>query len=150
MESVMACESIEHDFALATGCYARLEPAGTERYRVFTPFMFNDGDHFTIVLKREGDGWVLSDEGHTVMHLSYKIDEEMIRSGARHEVMSSILKAFGLQDRDGELVLPIEDQLYSDAICRFVQALTRVSDIAYLSRERVLSAFREDSRACIA
>ena len=38
---------------------------GIERYRVFTPFQLDDGDHLSIVLKKEGGDWVLSDEGHT-------------------------------------------------------------------------------------
>ncbi len=47
---------------------------GIERYRVFTPFQLDDGDHLSIVLKKEGGDWFFSDEGHTYMHLSYDID----------------------------------------------------------------------------
>ena len=31
---------------------------------MFTPFRFDDGDHISIVLKKEQTGWVLSDEDH--------------------------------------------------------------------------------------
>jgi len=38
---------------------------GPDRYRVFTPHYFNDGDGLVIVLKKDSSSWVLSDEGHT-------------------------------------------------------------------------------------
>ena len=38
---------------------------GIERYRVFTPFQLDDGDHLSIVLKEEGGVWAFSDEAHT-------------------------------------------------------------------------------------
>ena len=43
------------------------------RFLVFTPFTFDDGDHLAIVLKRYDKHWFLSDEGHTYMHLSYEL-----------------------------------------------------------------------------
>ena len=53
---------------------------------VFTPFRFDDGDHITIVLKKkEQAGWVLSDEGHTYMHLTYDISEKKLFSGTRYQ-----------------------------------------------------------------
>jgi len=42
----------------------RVLEEGMERYRVSTPFQFDDGDHPAIVLKRESNPWLLSDEGH--------------------------------------------------------------------------------------
>ena len=47
-----------------------------DRYQVFTPFLFDDGDHLVIVLKRNNSHWVLSDEGHTYMHLTYRTGRE--------------------------------------------------------------------------
>ena len=46
-------------------------------FRVFTPFMFEDGDQLVIVLKKVGEsGGYSTDEAHTYMHLTYEIDEE--------------------------------------------------------------------------
>jgi len=61
----------------------RLTQEGENRFRVFTPFMFEDGDHLAIVLKREQEHWMLSDEGHTYMHLTYDLDEKDLRTGTR-------------------------------------------------------------------
>ena len=36
---------------------------GIDRYAIHTPFTFGDGDSIVSVLKKEGGGWVLTDEG---------------------------------------------------------------------------------------
>ena len=66
----MTSGTIEQDFKQKVSGKIRLTAEGMGRYRVFTPFMFQDGDHLAVVLKREGDHWLLTDEGHTYMHLT--------------------------------------------------------------------------------
>jgi hypothetical protein len=114
---------------------------------VFTPFRFEDGDHFGIVLKREGEGWILSDEASTLMHLSYWLDEDDVESGNRQEIIEGSLSEFSVENRQGELVIPISGVNFGDALFNFVQALTKVTDVSFLSRERVRSTFVEDFRA---
>ena len=63
-------ERIEKGFKEKVDNQVHIQSEGKDRYRVFTPFIFEDGDHFSIILKKEDGGWVLSDEGHTLMHLS--------------------------------------------------------------------------------
>ncbi len=53
----MNIETIETDFRRTVGESVRLANEGLNRYRVFTPFLFEDGDHLAVVLKRE-DGRV--------------------------------------------------------------------------------------------
>jgi hypothetical protein len=57
-------ETIERDFKHKVCEELRVASEGINRYRVFTPFMFNDGDHLSIVLKRENQQWMLSDESY--------------------------------------------------------------------------------------
>ena len=59
----MSIETMERDFHQKVSAKVRLATEGMERFRVFTPFLFDDGDHLVIVLKKEGARWVLSDEG---------------------------------------------------------------------------------------
>jgi len=47
-----------------------------------------------------------------------------------------------VEDRNGELVLDVQDERYGDALYSFVQALLKITDISYLARERVRSTFR--------
>jgi hypothetical protein len=53
---------------------------------------------------------------------------------------------FTVKDREGELALEIKDDRYGDALYSFVQALLKITDVTYLSRERVKSTFMEDFR----
>jgi len=140
----MPLENIERDFHAKVSEQIRLHAEGVNRYVVFTPFMFDDGDHLVIVLKQEGGRWILSDEAHTYMHLSYDIDEESLHSGTRQKIISNTISAFEVDDRDGELILPVPDERYGDALYSFVQALLKISDVSFLSRERVRSAFMDD------
>ena len=135
----MSIETIEREFHEKVSAKVRLASEGMERYRVFTPFLFEDGDHLAIVLKKKGLRWVLSDEAHTYMHLTYDIDEKDLQRGTRQNIISNALSTFRVEDRDGELVLDIPDERYGDALYSFVQALLRITDVSYLSRERVRS-----------
>ncbi|MFH0994143.1 MAG: hypothetical protein V1844_01390 [Pseudomonadota bacterium] len=49
----MTTETIEQDFRQKVCSKISLREEGLDRYRVFTPFLSEDGDHFAIVLKRE-------------------------------------------------------------------------------------------------
>ena len=145
----MTVESIERDFRDKVSAQIRLATEGVDRFRVMTPFLFDDGDHLAIVLKREGSRWVLSDEAHTYMHLTYDLDEGDLHTGTRQKIISNALSLFQVEDREGELVLDVPDSRYGDALYSFVQALLRISDVSYLSRERVKSTFMEDFRALL-
>jgi hypothetical protein len=143
----MNTEMIERDFREKVCEMLRISSEGVRRFRVFTPFMFEDGDHLSIVLKRENGTWILSDEGHTYMHLTYDLDEKDLQRGTRQKIITNALSVFTVHDREGELIISITDDRYGDALYSFVQALLRITDVTYLSRERVRSTFMEDFRA---
>jgi hypothetical protein len=145
----MALEAIERNFREKVCEKIDLVPEGIDRYRIFTPFLFEDGDHLAITLKKEMSRWILTDEGHTFMHLTYDIDERDLQRGTRQKVISNALSMFQVEDRDGELVIQIKDDRYGDTLYSFVQALLKITDVSYLTRERVRSTFLEDFRSLI-
>lgn len=140
----MTIETIERDFKAKVCDKIRLSSEGMDRFRVFTPFLFEDGDHLAIVLRRENSAWTLSDEGHTYMHLTYDLDEKDLQRGTRQKVITNALSMFRVEDRQGELLLRITDEQFGDALFSFIQALMKVTDVSFLSRERVRSTFLED------
>lgn len=142
----MNIETIERDFREKLCAKIRLAGEGMDRYRVFTPFLFEDGDHLAIVLKREQSGWILSDEGHTFMHLTYDIDERDLQRGTRQKLITNALSLFQVEDRDGELIIHVRGEQFGDALYSFIQALMKVADVSFLSRERVRSTFMDDFR----
>jgi hypothetical protein len=137
-------QSIKDDFKARVCEQVDLQQEGEGRFRVLTPFRFEDGDHFSIVLKREGENWVLSDEASTLMHLSYWLEEEDIESGNRQEIIQGSLASFFVENRQGEFIAPVSEGHFGDALFNFVQALAKVTDVSFLSRERVQSMFPED------
>lgn len=145
----MPSKSIEQDFREKVSAKIHLEAEGTDRFSVFTPFQFDDGDHLIIVLKRDGTQWVFSDEANTYMHLTYDIDEKDLQKGTRQKIISNALAAFRVEDRGGELVLVVPDERFGDALYSFVQALLKISDVSYLSRERARSTFMVDFRTLL-
>ena len=143
----MIAETIERDFREKVCAQIRLAEEGVDRYRVFTPFLFEDGDHLAIALKREHSVWTLSDGGHTYMHLTYDLDEKDLQRGTRQKVITNALSLFHVDDREGELLLHVRENQFGDALYSFVQALLKIADVSFLSRERVRSTFLEDFRA---
>lgn len=145
----MEIATIEKDFKDKVCDKIKIVPEGKERFRISTPFMFNDGDHIVSLMRKTPKGWVISDEGHTYMHLSYEIDVKDLDRGTRQKIVDSTLSMFGLIDKDGELVAEVENSSYGDALYSFIQGIIKITDINYLSRERVRSTFMEDFRSFI-
>ena len=145
----MSIKSIEQDFIDKVSAKVRVLPDGRDRFRVFTPFRFDDGDHIAILLKKEQGRWLLSDGGHTYMHLTYDIDDQLLQSGTRKQIISKALSMFDVEDRGGELIREVSDGDYGEALYDFAQALLRIADVSYLSRERVRSTFMEDFRTLL-
>ena len=126
MNAAMLSDKIERDFRDKVSDEVRLIAEGKGRYLVFTPFCFSDGDHLAIVLKRDGSRWVLSDEAHTYMRLSFDMDEQALLSGPRQKSVVDALSKFHVEDRNGELLLDLSDGRYGDALASFIQALLAI------------------------
>ena len=126
----MSIEDIERDFHEKILAKIKLSAEGMDRFRVFTPFQFDDGDHLSIVLKKESSRWVFSDEAHTCMRLTYDAEESDLHRGTRQKIISNALSTFRIGDRDGELVLAVPDDRYGDALYSFVQTLLKMADVS--------------------
>ena len=129
-----SADAAERKFHECVSAEVRTVADGPDRFRVFTPFRFDDGDHLVIVLKREGDGWVLSDEAHTWMRLSLDGDERGRHEGARGKVVSGVLSRFGVEDRDRELVADVPDYRRGETFYAFAQALIEIHAVITSAR----------------
>ena len=127
-----------------------LVPAGLGRYLVANPFEYDDGDCLEIALEQRAGHWQLTDEGTTFMRLTYDLDEADLYRGTRQKIIANALEAFGVEDQDGELVIPVPGERFGDALFSFIQAILKINDVSYLTRERVRSTFQEDFRAFLA
>ena len=135
---------IKDEFKKKVSEKVELIPEGKDRFRILMPFMFSDGDHLVSVLKKSHKGWVISDEAHTYMHLSYELDMASLNTGTRQKIISASQSMFNLEENNGEIMMTVEDDMYGDALYSFIQGILKITDINYLSRERVISTFMED------
>lgn len=125
----------------------RVIPEGLNRYIVHQPFHFDDGDHFVVILKQFTDRWVFTDEGHTLMHMQY--DDIELSKGTRASILDATLGAFSVENHAGELMLEIPNERFGDALFTYLHALVKITDLDYLTKERVRSAFMEDVRTLV-
>jgi hypothetical protein len=140
----MTTATMEADFKKKVGEEVRMLAEGQDRFRVFTPFRFGDGDHLAVVLKRDGQRWLLSDEGHTFMRLTYDMDEKDLQHGPRRRFIERALTQFGVTDKDGVLLAEVPEGRYGEALFGYMQAILHITDVSYLSREAVKSTFMTD------
>lgn len=140
----MGIKAIQEDFKSKVCEEISLLEEGKNRYRVFAPFTFDDGDELSIILKTDGKKWYLTDEGHTYMHISYDMDVKDLEKGPRANIISNALTSFAVQDNNGELISEVTNNEFGNSLFSYIQALIKISDVLYLSRERVRSTFMED------
>lgn len=142
----MKMQDLTSSLQQAVSSSIHLLEEGHNRFRVFTPFLFDDGDHFSIVAKLSDGKWMFSDEGHTFMHLSYELNTDAFNSGTRAKIIAATLENFGILEERGALICPFQESNMGAMFFAYVQALCKISDVSYLTRERVVSTFVEDCK----
>ena len=140
----MTINNIKYEFITKVGSKISLVEEGKERFRVLSPFQFDDGDQLVIVLKRVDDRWILSDERHTLRHMTYEIDEKLLFKGTRGQIIGNALSMFDIENHNGELWLDVSDGNFGDAFFDFVQSILKITDISYLSKVQTRSPFLQD------
>ena len=95
-----------------------------------TGFQFPDGDRYPIHLTETASGGLrLSDRGHTLMHISYEHDVDLLLDGSRGRLLERIMGESGLRWDDGAFRLDTSVERLPEAVFRFGQALTRICDL---------------------
>ena len=87
-------------------------------YYIATPFYYGDGDGPVIALRRNGKGWVLSDEGSAMMRLSWRLSEEELGEPERQRKIADALALSQASQKNGELVLQVNGSRYGDVRLR--------------------------------
>ncbi|MCL2148000.1 MAG: DUF1828 domain-containing protein [Methanomassiliicoccaceae archaeon] len=119
----------------------RVRDLGLDEYMVHTGFTYADGDEFHIILRTTDEEWVLSDEGHTLMWLSY---EDFTMTPVRADLFERILNTNSVQNENGALTVRFDPGMSGQALYSLVQAIMQVSDLRFMSKTRVLNTFIDD------
>ena len=144
-------ESIKKSFKASIAESVELFIRENNNYQIFLPFHFDDGDHFVVILKPDEWGrWIITDEGHTYMHMSYNMDLSSLKKGTRNEIIENSLEKYGVKEIEGQLIATIDEiSNTGNILYHFIQCLISINNISYLSRERVISTFKEDFKSFV-
>lgn len=143
-------ESVSFAEQFKSAIYREVELAehGLDRYAVHVPFTFDDGDHYVVLAERDGEGWAFTDEGHTLMHLSYTTPQ--FDRGNRKAVIDRVLRMHRVRNEQGELRKPFTPERAGDALFEFTQAITRVMDVSFLTRKERTPALKTEFKSVVA
>ncbi|WII06787.1 DUF1828 domain-containing protein [Methanomassiliicoccales archaeon LGM-RCC1] len=124
-----------------------VEPRTVNRFMVHTGYTYPDGDELHILMINEDGGWMFSDEGHTMMWLSY---EDFNLTDLRKDLLERTLKTNGVSFKDGALYIPIDTSAVDSiglSLKSLIQAEIQVADLLYLDKETVKDTFIDDLKA---
>ena len=107
------------------------------------PLFHEDGDMVDIFLTEHGNGDSkirVSDEGMTLMRLSYNFD---LNTDSRQRVFERMLAENGVGHENGKLFIDAAPGSLGPAILQFAQTVAKVSSMQYFQREVIQSMFYE-------
>lgn len=122
-----------------------IEERGIDRYVIHTDFTYPDGDELRIILKKQDSDWILTDEGHTMMWLSY--EDFNIKTDTRRDLLSRSLTYNHAKLEDGRIIIRFKQNDVAGAVQSMIQALLQTADLLYMDQENVRSTFIEDLQA---
>lgn len=112
----------------AIGSGIGFETRGMDRHMVHTGFCFPDGDEIHMILKREDDGWVLTDEGHTTMWISYASDLD----GSMLRLLETTARSDDIPYEDGIVSVKVSKDIFGRCLRSMMQAILQASELHLL------------------
>jgi hypothetical protein len=109
---------------------------------VTTPYLDRHNDYIQIYAKKENNGFLLTDDGYTIVDLEQSGCK--LQSPKRQDLLKMTLNGFGVQLQDNALVVHASNENFSLRKHNLVQAMLAVNDMFYLAVPMVASLFYED------
>ena len=112
--------------------------SGNDRYFIRVPLTFPDGDHYVIILKKEGRDWILTDEGNTLMHVGILKD---IGGGFDNfeveaaQQIKTILDLYDIEDRKGCLVVNTGEERFGGPGQGYFDMMQAITDIMSIKKK---------------
>ena len=118
-----------------------LESRGVDCYLVHTGFTFQDGDELHILLKKTNDRWILTDEAHTLMWLSY---EDFTLTESRKGLLNKTLRSNNATMEEGRIIIDCTNRDAGQCLMYMIQAILQTADLLYLNRNNVRNSYNDD------
>jgi hypothetical protein len=126
--------SVENIFENTPANLFRLQQNSGTRYQLIAPIFHEDGDMMSIFIEEDGDRVRISDNGISLMRLSYTFD---VHSDNKEKQLTSIVMAQNAENHDGDIVLTVpREEIYS-GIMRYAQMVSQICNLDILSRENI-------------
>ncbi len=115
-----------------------------EYCEITTPYIDRHNDYIQIYLKREGNGFILTDDSYTI--------DDLIQSGCsldsprRKQILQTTLNGFGVQLEKDALIVKANIDNFPLKKHNLIQAILAVNDMFYLATANIKSLFYEDVR----
>lgn len=109
---------------------------------ITTPYLDRHNDCLQIFAKREGNGYVLTDDGHIVEDL--EMSGCSIDSPRRQILFKTTLSGFGVKAKGKMLEIRASENDFALRKHNLVQAMLAINDLFYLASPTVASLFNED------
>lgn len=109
---------------------------------ITTPYLDRHNDYIQIYARKNGAGFVLSDDGYTISDLEQSGCS--LNSTKRQEILNSILNGFGVKSNAGVIEVHATSDNFALRKHNLVQAIISVSDMFYLASPTVEAIFYED------
>ncbi len=110
---------------------------------ITTPFLDRHNDHLQIYVRKQGSGYVLTDDGYTIADLNMSGME--INTPKREKILTTVLNGFGVKlGENNSLYVEAESTTIGQKKHYLLQAILTVNDMYVLSQESVYSFFKED------
>ncbi len=109
---------------------------------ITTPYLDRHNDYLQIYVKRDNNGFILTDDGYTIEDLKRSGCE--IESKKRKELLSLTLNGFGVKLDGNSLTVHAAPETFALRKHNLVQSMLAVNDLFYLAAPMVASLFLED------
>ncbi len=109
---------------------------------ITTPYLDRHNDCLQIFAKREGNGYVLTDDGHIVEDL--EMSGCSMDSPRRQILFKTTLRGFGVEAKGKALEIRASENDFALRKHNLAQAMLAINDLFYLASPTVASLFNED------
>ena len=116
-----------------------------DHVEITTPFLDRHNDNIQIYIKKQNNGYVLSDDSYTLNDLETSGCE--INTEKRQAIFRQTLNGFGVKNHKDELYINTDEAHLPQMKHNLIQAILAVNDIFYTASTVVTSLFLEDVQA---
>lgn len=112
-----------------------------EFYEISTPFMDNNNDYIVFYVRLDNDSAFFTDDGYTINQLK---NHGIQMNSARKKSIQSILKNYGTELINEEIVLKADLREFSQRKHMYIQSIMKVDDLFMLAKNKRTSNFADD------